>query len=555
MSPEKSLRDRLVSRREVACVGTIALSYLLVGLVLPIGPNVPLGDSWTFAWSARELAEHGRLVLSEGQSMTLVAQLLLAAPVGLLFAATPSVLNLFNFCLSGVTTVLFFLSFRALDLPRTSALLAAGTLAANPIWLAQSVSFDTETSFLFFSALGLVALLVWDRGGPRAAIWLSGTAFAAAVLVRQHGIVYALAGFLYAAWSRPRRSTVLAAFLLPVAALVGFYAWLHLVHGVPKAFVWSQKILAVRLSHPAGLAIASAVGLVAAAHYYGLFLIPLLPLAGSLGTLVPTRGPRARATAGLLVLLALGTVLAGFGFGMVMPSLPNVVTLEAASAPFGIDGPMVGLRIGLTAIAVATGAWALLAGLAHSFQGNGASTAARHFVAACAALLLAFSLLTGLFFDRYLLLPLPFLVPLVLPRRVPRRLGVVASTGLLAVVLGFSIFYVDQRIRSSACEWEVAQALLRETQDPHRIDGGVAFNGYYSYRWLSKAYGAAQQDPWPPWVQPSADLVVRPFALDDPRVKEIDRHRCPNHARLEPFQVFVYRRTIFSGPPLRTPQG
>jgi len=61
MSPEKS--DRLVSRGEVACVGTIALSYLLVGLVLPIGPNVPLGDSWTFAWSARELAEHGRLAL------------------------------------------------------------------------------------------------------------------------------------------------------------------------------------------------------------------------------------------------------------------------------------------------------------------------------------------------------------------------------------------------------------------------------------------------------------------------------------------------------------
>ena len=76
-------------------------------------------------------------------------------------------------------------------------------------------------------------------------------------------------------------------------------------------------------------------------------------------------------------------------------------------------------------------------------------------------------------------------MPLVLPRAVPGRLGVVASTGLLALVLGFSLFFVDQRIRSSACEWEVAQALLRETQDPHRIDGGVAFNGYYSYPWLS----------------------------------------------------------------------
>ena len=204
-----------------------------------------------------------------------------------------------------------------------------------------------------------------------------------------------LAGFLYAAWSRRQRSTVVAAFLLPVAALVGFYAWLHLVHGVPKAFVWSQKILAVRLSHPVGLAIASAVDLVVSAQYYGLFLIPLLPLAGRVGTLVPARGPRARAAAGLLVLLALGTVLAAFGFGMVMPSLPNVVTLQAASAPFGIDGPMVGLRIGLTAIAVATGAWALLAGLAHAFQSDGASEGARHFVAACAALLLAFSLLTS----------------------------------------------------------------------------------------------------------------------------------------------------------------
>jgi hypothetical protein len=547
-------------RRDLFCLALIGMAYLGIGVLVPVGAEVPLGDSWSYLWSARQLIESGRLVLTDFQSMTLIGQLVLAAPVGLLLSGEPAVLNAFAFHLSAVTAGLFFCCFRALGHSPGASLLATAVLVANPIWLAQSISFDTEIPFLFFSALGLLGLLVWDRGGSGAALWLSMLAFAASVTVRQHGLVYAIAGALFALRRRATRRTPILPFALPVLALAGVYLWIELVHGVPKAFSWSTKMVLGRLLQPGILLDAVAFGLVAAVLYLGLFLLPVLPLWPRVAD--PRR--EARPSAGSLLLavavLVVGTAGIALRFGVLMPMLPNVVTLEAVARPLGWEGALLWARLVLTALSLVAAAGLLLRVLPRCLDrlvgdgGGPASSSAWTFLAACAALLIAFSLATGLHFDRYLLLPLPFLVPFAVPSVLTSRGRAVVSVTLVSLCLAFSLFFVDQRVRAARCEWGVGQELLRDTGDLHRIDAGVAFNGYYSYDWLSKKYGQHQDNPWPSWVNPEADLVVRGFELRDPRVQQISVRECPNLRGLRPYRAYVYRRTVFGGPPLATLQ-
>ena len=42
-----------------AALGAIAAGFLLLGLILPIGPDFPIADSWSYSWSAQQLCDEG----------------------------------------------------------------------------------------------------------------------------------------------------------------------------------------------------------------------------------------------------------------------------------------------------------------------------------------------------------------------------------------------------------------------------------------------------------------------------------------------------------------
>jgi len=75
--------------------------------------------------------------------MSLIGQLIMVAPIGFAFSAEPHVLNLFTYCLSAAAACLFYLLLRRLGFDRSASLVGVGALVTNPIWLAQSVTFDT----------------------------------------------------------------------------------------------------------------------------------------------------------------------------------------------------------------------------------------------------------------------------------------------------------------------------------------------------------------------------------------------------------------------------
>lgn len=546
--------------RDAAAVVALLGVYAATALIIPVHHPFPIGDSWSFSSSAKELIDHGRLRLNDFQGMNLAAQLLLAWPAGALFGSAPVVLNDFTFALSAVTLSILFLLLRDAGMSRGLSLLAVLTVFSNPIWLAQSVSFETEIPFLFFALLGGLLLLRWDRSaGGRVSYWGAWICFAGAALIRQHGIVFSVAGLGYAAWSRRDRPVPLAPIGLPLVAVAAFYLWLRLGPGLPRAFAWHQGLLLRDLAHPVEFFVRRMVGAVEAVNYLGLFLLPLAPLlAFASRRKEVSRGSRATSLA-LAFVLGVATVGLLLGSGQVMPYLPNVFSLDAALEPLGISRPFVWIPLGLTLISYASACvtlgpiWTRRQELLGPVPGSrGASPAARRFLLATAGLLLAFSLATGLHFDRYLLVPLPFLMPAILAIAEVSRPRLGASLGLVAASLSLAIVFTDQRIYRFGCEWSAATDLVSRGVAPIQIDGGNAFNGYYSYRELSERFGGSQPNPWPAWVHPTAEYVVRTFELTDPRVAKLDETECKNRWGLSSMQIYRYRRTVFEGPPLAT---
>lgn len=536
---------------DAAALAGIGALYAGAALFLPLGRGVPIGDSATFAWSAAMLVEHGELRLSDLPAMSLVGQLFLAAPVAWIFSPAPVVLNRLTFALSAGAACLFYGWLRRLGFGAGAAFLGTATLVANPIWVAQSVTFDTEIYLLAPVFAGLLAIAHWEASGRRWALWAGCAAIAYAALVRQHALLVALGGVALAASQPKARWKALAPWALPFAALAIYYAWLLGWHGAPKEVSWRRGFLLERLCDPAAAAWPLAADLVAGAHYLGLFSFALAPLFAT----EIARAPRREAGVALAlaaVVVAAGTgalAVAGHPFegATLMPYLPNIVALSDFILPLGDAAPhwLTPHRARLaTTLASGIGAVLLLArlGLVARPAGRASrvpSPATARALALGAGLLVGFAALTGsAAFDRYFLVPFPLVLALALPRGRLDPRAAAASAALLAVVAALSLYFADQRIRRRGCPWDVAHALLAEGYRPRELDGGIEFNSYYTYEYYSRVYGSRLERPWPPWRAPEARRVLSLWPREG--LRRVGVHRCPNRAGLAPIRVFEY---------------
>jgi hypothetical protein len=519
----------------------ILAGFGLLALLLPVGAAPPIGDAWSYAWSARELAERGALRLTDFQAMSLVGQLWLTRPFTWAFSAEPGVLNALTFAFSAATACVFFGLLRAAGAPLAAAALGVATLVANPLFLAQSMTYDTEIYFLFASGLGALGFVLWLRSGRAWQAVLAGAGFALAILIRQHAIVFPVAAAATLAWRRRSgergaggTAGIVAALAVAPLALAAFYAWLRFEHGVPKAYLLQQAELAQRLEQPAMLAAAAALGAFASLHYLALFVASFLP---ALAFAPPPRRRRLLAYALAAVGVAAGTALL-WANGHRMPYLPNLVTLHEVFLPHALLRQQALIQVPLTALTALLAAVLVAELAARPPRARPGAPAA--FLAVSAALLLGFSIATGIRFERYLLPPLAFLIPLFALAPVSRRAlaGGAACSALLGLA---SLLFVDQRVRFAACEWDAAHAALALEPARADIDGGVAFNGYFSYEEIARRYPHDPRAPWHPALHPGAALLVRPLPLPEHRYELVGRHRCPNRPGLADLELLLYR--------------
>lgn len=541
-------------------IPVILAGFLVVAIVVGVPVRIPIGDSWAYGWSARQLAQFGHLRLSDFGSPALVGQLFLTYPIARVFSADPAVLNCLTYVVSAATACLFYAILCRLGFGPGRSLLGVGTLVLNPIYLAQSVTYDTEIYFLFVVFVGLLFLLMWGREDRLWCLWAGAGAFGYAVLIRQHAIVLALVAAFVTLRHRGLRTSTAIPWLFPIIALIGFEIWLATAHGIPKAHTWQAELLKWRVTHPQAFLLQILGGITEAAHYLGLFLLPLLPIWGGVKLSRVCCRKHVRILGLLLALIVIGMTVFGMCLGSFMPYLENILTMNQIFYPLALAVRAQDLRP-VGTIVTAGLALLLILRLAtrarseHSDSPRMVGVFAPRFLGLASFCLLAATLLTGFHFDRYCLVLVPFLIPLLLPVSSWSRSEFFVSLLLVTVMGLFSIYYVDQRIRYFSCRWDAAASVVAEGYEPYKIDGGFAFNGHHCYERLAERFGRDSARPFSPAINPEASVITRPINPTAPeQLASSLFHRsrdvqCGNRPGLMPYVVRIYYLRSPTNPP------
>ena len=487
------------ARRTAIVLAAAAAVAALVG----VRGDFPLSDDWSYAYTTRALCREGRLVFLPWVGASLVLQAWYGAALCALLGFSFEVLRASTLVLAAAGAVVFTLLVARLGARGRVLAVTVAALALNPLWVSLSFTFMTDVPCTV-AAIGAAYAYARGLGERRLGLVVVGSVLAAAaLLIRQHGILVAAAAALaaLAAGDRPlaaRLRAAAAATALPVAAFVALHVWLLGHSGLPAGY--AQKV-----GEAAGFTVASVVNCAfRGVMYLGLFTAPLL-----VGVRHPLDAwhPRLmRAALAAVVMLATALWLRE---GALMFYLTNVLSdlgvgpLTLRDTQFLALGPVVqaGLALTLPLTAVAALGAARLAATWLIGLGRWREPVPAFLLAATALTFAGTLLHARYYFDRYLLLVLPFALALIavvrpLPAARPRPV-VLALLLALYGVAGTHDYLAWNRARFAALA-----ALEAAGVPPAAIDGGVEYNAWR----LAAALGT-----WP------SDAEARPGQPPDRR--------------------------------------
>ncbi len=242
-SAVESGRDDPSTERRLAGVATLC-ALVVVGFAIPVGLTahyralgVPRSDDWSYLVTLFRLVDHGRLSFNHWVSMSLVGQLLVAAPVALVSTHDVGALQVTTALLGVVGLTALAGTARTLGVSWFGVLLVTGGVAAGPLWGPLSVSFMTDVPAFAFSSVSLLLATIALRRRPAptgllvAAVAVGWFAFT----IRQYAIVTVIAVLATVLVDRATtgdRAGVrrwLVVVVLVGLATLGFLAWWHSV--------------------------------------------------------------------------------------------------------------------------------------------------------------------------------------------------------------------------------------------------------------------------------------------------------------------------------------
>jgi 4-amino-4-deoxy-L-arabinose transferase-like glycosyltransferase len=536
----------LTEARRWAPIATVLAAFALTMLVVPVLAPVAIGDDWVYARSVETLLASGELRILDLSVVTLVFQVAWGAVFGLLFGPGLGVLRLSTVIMTLIGGWACYGIARELGVDRGKSALAAAAYLFNPLSFALSYTFMTDphfTALMTVSVYGYVRGLR-PNGISRAALLLGAGAAALAFLVRQQGALVpaaVIAALLVQRRLRLDRASLLL-FLqvvaIPALALVAYYAWLFLIHGVPE----QQGAFTERVTEAGWGASALLVARMTfiAAMYLGLFGLPVVVGAlGALPRVLQTQRPIGWAVTGAWLLMLVAGVRYFDSLGFEPPPMPRMPYIPQYLGPSGL-GPadLIGERpwlvswqfLDLLTAVCAASSLLLVALVARRFTARTGIDPSRH--AAMVVLLVLAGQVVGLFppsfhfrdwivsVDRYLLPLLPLTV----------CLGVWAvgqlpwsRTGAWLVLTGFALLSIagtrDLLVFQQEV-WKLAGEARRGGIPITRLDAGAAWDGYYLYEY-SVARGLDQQTRGGPWwtdlfgPATTSDYIVASIPLED----------------------------------------
>jgi hypothetical protein len=468
-----------------------------VVVVNPIG-NFPLNDDWSYALNVRSWVDGGVFKFNDWAAMTQLTPILLGIGVTELVGFSHTALRMVT-----LGVVFFFVvgarpfhggAYHAsLHAPHQHGGAYHAPLLFNPLFFSLSFTFMTDVFFLILFLVSM-DMIVREKWG-----W--GTVFAVlATLTRQTGVGLGLSLVFVGALSgraarahdgtsqntsgrvarapqeegachAPLRMSIMMSMIL--IAVLAAYSVLMSHFGVISGNYNTLGDLAWILGHDRPLARMGANAALVVT-YLGLFTWPVIPLAWSrIRTMAPWW-----VFAGITVAVAAlswgrfpmthdGNLLAGWGIGpLVLPGGHGFVGPGRwVDVVLGFGGAAGG-SVGLVA------AWAALRDRDTPFIIRWGVIVSIGFT--------LFLLIGRFFFDRYLLLLVPFALWVVLAQQdTPSRRARWLSIALTTVMAAYSILGTRQLLEVNRARWDAVRSLTEAGIPTSDIDGGFEVNGWH----------------------------------------------------------------------------
>ena len=226
-------------RRSAGRVGGV-LTLIVVGFVIPLAVashygalGIPRSDDWSYLVTLFRWVHDGRLSFNGWVSMTLIGQLVMAAPIAAVTGWSVWAIQVWSSVIGlGGLFALLALGRQTLR-TRGSALFLAVTIACGPMWAPLVTTYMTDVPAFAVQMAALALAGVAFRRRPFSTGWLCASLAVGfvGVSIRQYGAVPVVAILIVAAWSsasardwRRFRISVLLAVLFGVAT-AALLAW------------------------------------------------------------------------------------------------------------------------------------------------------------------------------------------------------------------------------------------------------------------------------------------------------------------------------------------
>lgn len=489
--------------------GPVILSCLWLIMILLVNPvgEFPLGDDWSYSRVVHTLVEHGVFEYTDWVAMPLIVHVfwgaLFCSWLGFSFTA----LRISTLVMGLVGILGTYGLSRKMGSSRKIAFFIALLLATNPLYFVLSHSFFTDVPFCALSILALWFFVNHIKGNG--VKWLIGATILSvlAVLIRQIGILLPVAVAVALVVRRGFKKEAILATIVPplivIAAYLGFNQWIESTIGLPELYHQkTEKIFALLLAPFPDIVATVLSRFLDAMLYLGLFLLPVLFFVSPFPASASSTRSR-KISFGIIsttsLVMALYLLLAEkimpvsgnwlYDLGMGTPTLTDVFMLKMPNiyeAPvwiwffitvFSILG--CGLLVERIVMIVA------------SFITRGAAPADRRvdkwwIVLVCVFFLLYMApICMAGFFDRYLILLLPFFFVLLATGKTEMwtsRFFVAFPVALVTMILFayFSIAATHDYLSWNRARWEACNELTEVQQIPsNQIDGGFEFNGWH----------------------------------------------------------------------------
>lgn len=240
-TPWDTLRPVRAARAPVSCsIGLLTTVGFGVPLVIAQhygALGIPRSDDWSYLLTLFRWVDTGHLSFNHWVSMTLVGQLLIAAPMAALRPRAIGDVQVVTAALGLVGLVCVALIPSRVTTSRWCGLFLAATIAVGPFWGSLAVSYMTDVpAFSLSMGAFLVGLKALDRDRPSVPLLIISSAIGlGAFTIRQYSSVVVVAVLVSGAWSfaaigdRRALRRIGSIGVVSAIAMAGFLVWWNTV--------------------------------------------------------------------------------------------------------------------------------------------------------------------------------------------------------------------------------------------------------------------------------------------------------------------------------------